>query len=131
MVALGAGLNDAAKPVAVQPVSLKSALDAKMNKALDLCWALLLELGPSCPRFAKLSTVGEARPAMEAVQRDVFRAKFTTPDYARAPQHTIGALISWVFAFGGFDTFFNGFSDFFMECARNPQTAFFRNGFRA
>ena len=80
VVALGAGLTDAAKPVAVQPVSLKSALDAKMNKALDLCWALLLELGPSCPRFAKLSTVGEARSAMEAVQRDVFRAKFTTPD---------------------------------------------------
>ena len=34
VVALGAGPSDAAKPVAVQPVSLKSALDAKMNKAL-------------------------------------------------------------------------------------------------
>ena len=34
VVALGAGPSDAAKPVAVQPVSLKSALDAKMNKPL-------------------------------------------------------------------------------------------------
>ena len=80
LVALGVAESDAASFSVEPPVSLKATLDSKMVKALDACWALLVEFGPSCPRFAKLSSDGAIMPAMKAVQLDVFRSRFTTSD---------------------------------------------------
>ena len=58
VVALGAGPSDAAKPVAVQPVSLKSALDAKMNKPLagigSVFKYLRRTLQTVCTRFCQI-----------------------------------------------------------------------------